>query len=76
MKINGWWRGIESIGNFESYNIDFSDIDFLQFLHDNPFKLPELIRVITDKTMEYINRHEKTLITILSLSRKIKETQF
>ncbi|QIY89673.1 PDDEXK-like family protein [Chryseobacterium gallinarum] len=76
MKINGWWRGIESIGNFESYNIDFSDIDFLQFLYDNPFKLPELIRVITDKTMEYINRHEKTLITILSSSRKIKETQF
>lgn len=72
LKINGWWRGIETIGEFKSYTINFSDIDFLQFLYDNPSILQELIQFIADKTNEYVQRQEKSLTLILSQKKKIE----
>lgn len=64
IKINGWWRGIETIGLFEGHHIDFSNIDFLQFLHNNPNKLNELFQFIVEKVGAYICSYEKVFIEI------------
>lgn len=64
LRIKGWWRNIENIGNFENYSIDFSDIEFLPFLHDNPQKLQELIDLIIAEVQTYIIKYEELLINI------------
>ncbi|OCA77452.1 hypothetical protein BBI01_03075 [Chryseobacterium artocarpi] len=70
LKFHGWWRGVETIGDFKSYSINFSDIDFLQLLHDNPPILHELIQFIVNKTYEYVQIHEQSLSLILSKGKK------
>jgi len=64
LKIRGWWRNIENIGDFENHNIDFSDIEFLQFLHNNPQKLQELINFIIVQVQEYVKNQEKLFINV------------
>ncbi|WPO92890.1 PD-(D/E)XK nuclease family protein [Chryseobacterium sp. HR92] len=80
IKINGWWRGIEDFGIFESYPIDFSDVEFLQLLHSNPIKLQALIQFIIEKTKNYVSRYENTFMIIHSerkenLSQLFLETE-
>ncbi len=70
LKFHGWWRGIKTIGDFKCYPINFSDVNFLQVLHDNPPILHELIQFITDKTNEYVKLHEQSLALILSQRKK------
>lgn len=76
LKLNGWWRDIENIGDFKGYSINFSDIDFLQLLYDNPPVLHELVQFIADKTNEYVQLHEKSLTLILSQRKKIQDIIF
>ncbi|OBW42936.1 hypothetical protein AB670_00687 [Chryseobacterium sp. MOF25P] len=64
LKISGWWRNIKNLGNFENYSIDFSDIEFLQFLQDNPQKLQELINLIIAEVQVYISKYEELLINV------------
>lgn len=60
----GWWWQIEAINNFENFNIDLSNLDFLQFLVNDVSKLNELINHIVDYSILYIERNENLLLRV------------
>lgn len=60
----GWWWEINPIKNFEDFNIDFSDLDFLQFLVNDNAKMISLINHIIDFAEEYIERNEQLLLNV------------
>lgn len=57
----GWWWGIEKIDSFDNYNIDFSDLSFLQYLADNEERTTKLISHIVDFSEIYINKNIEIL---------------
>lgn len=67
----GWWWEINPIKNFEEFNIDFSDLDFLQFIANDSSRINELVNHIVDFVSEYIDRNEELILKIFEKKKSM-----
>ena len=67
----GWWWEVNSIKDYEDFNIDLSDLNFLQFLANDSSKLTGLVSHIVEFALEYIERNEQLLLNIFE-KKKVK----
>lgn len=61
---NGWWRDVKYFEDFENFKIDFSDSTFIDFLGKNKDKKEELVKVLSQQIMNYIELRENVLFEI------------
>jgi hypothetical protein len=64
LEQKGWWWQTKKIENFEDYSIDFSNLDFIQFLALNTNKRDDLIEHIFINIVSYIEEN-KDLLNII-----------
>ncbi|ESU27657.1 hypothetical protein FSS13T_01260 [Flavobacterium saliperosum S13] len=69
---SGWWREIKYFQDFENFKIDFSDSNFISFLGKNKDKKDELVSVLAQQIISYIEFRENDLIKIHEEIRIIK----
>lgn len=67
-RIAGWWYDKSGFDNFEGFEIDMSDLKFLQFLVLNPNKKEELIKLITAKSLEYIHQQKEHYLKVCQIA--------
>lgn len=67
----GWWWEVVAIKNFEDFNIDLSDLNFLQFLANDNSKITGLVNHIVNFVMEYIERNEQLLLDIFENKKSV-----
>ncbi len=67
LTIDGWWRERRDFEDFEGFNIDFSSIEFLQFLVKNTHKQDQLIESLSKQAINYINENEGILLKIYAV---------
>jgi hypothetical protein len=61
---NGWWREMRYFQDFENFKVDFSDSNFISFLGKNKDKKDELVTVLSQEIIDYIESRENILIEI------------
>jgi hypothetical protein len=61
---SGWWREIKYFQDFENFKVDFSDANFISFLGKNKDKKDELVSVLSQQIINYIESREDDLIKI------------
>jgi len=61
---NGWWREMKYFQDFENFKVDFSDSNFISFLGKNKDKKDELVKVLSDQIINYIESRENVLFEI------------
>lgn len=72
LEQKGWWWQINKIENFEDYIIDFSNLDFLQFLAFNPHKLEMLTEHIFLNIVNYVEKNKIILNKVQSQIANVK----
>lgn len=61
---NGWWREKKYFQDFENFKVDFSDSNFISFLGKNVNKKNELVTVLSEQIISYIESRENNFIEI------------
>jgi len=61
LKKEGWWYRKEHFEKFEGFDIDFSNLEFIQFLENLPEKKKLLIAELSGQIVEYIRLNEPLL---------------
>lgn len=61
---NGWWRDVKYFQDFENFNIDFSNSVLIDFLGKNQSKKEELIKVLSQQIINYVESKENVLFEI------------
>lgn len=63
-QMSGWWREIKYFQDFENFKVDFSDANFISYLGKNKNKKHELVSVLSQQIIKYIESREDDLIKI------------
>ncbi|MBU2062551.1 MAG: hypothetical protein KKH44_11970, partial [Bacteroidetes bacterium] len=67
----GWWREKKYFNDFENFNVDFSDANFISFLGKNKNKKDELVSALSQQIINYIQMRENDM---LEFHKKINGT--
>lgn len=57
----GWWREKKYFNDFENFNVDFSDANFISFLGKNKDKKDELVYALSQQIINYIQMRENDM---------------
>lgn len=61
---NGWWREKKYFQDFENFKVDFSDSNFISYLGKNVNKKDELVTVLSEQIISYIESREVNFMEI------------